>query len=81
MNAMSRELITVQPAQQQTYFPCASPTRGARAREVPAQDIGVTFIHRWSDMVELSDKCVLEPIHERFREKNCEKWLAVKGIE
>ena len=81
MNAVTHELIEARSIQRRTYFSCASPTRGARTGEVPTQHIGVTFVHRRSDVIELGDERVLEPIHKRFREENCDKWLVEKGIE
>jgi hypothetical protein len=71
----------IQAIQRQTYFSRAPPTRGARAGEISAQHIGVAFVHRRSDVIELGDERVLEPIHKRFREQNCKKWLVKKDIE
>jgi len=65
----------------QTYFSCASPTRSARAGEVSAQYVDITLVHRRSDVIELGDECVLEPIHKRFREEDRNKWLENEGIE
>jgi len=78
MNAATYELMSVQASKHATYLSCASPARSARTGEVSAQHIGVTFVHRRPDVIELGNECMLEPIHKRFREKNCKKWLAIK---
>lgn len=81
MNAIAHELIATRLIQRRTYFSCASPARGARTGKVPAQYIGITFVHRRSDVIEFGDEGMLEPIHKCFREEDCNKWLVEKCIE
>ena len=81
MNAVTDELTAARPIQLRTYFSCASPTCGARTGKVPAQDVGVSFVHRRSDVIEFGDERMLEPIHKSFREEDCNKWLAEERIE
>ena len=53
------------------HLPRAAPTDGTPASEVTTEDVDVTLVDGGSDMVELGDEGVFEPVDEHFGNHDC----------
>ena len=53
---------------------CAEP---ATTCQVAAEYVLIAFVNRWTNMVELGDEGVLEPVYEGLRDHDRQNWLCM----
>ena len=61
-------------------LPSASSSYGTPIRKIEAEDVHIAFVHGRSDVIELCNECVLQPIDELLGNKNSENWLSQNSI-